>query len=964
LAAARLEHALGLWRGAALPDLGDGPTVQAAAARLQEHRLGAEEDLADARLALGGGPELVADLDAAARSEPLRERRWGQLMQALYRSGRQGDALRAYQRARTALVEGLGIEPGRELRAIERAVIAGDPALLAAGRDTRPAEPQPLAPLPPGLASITATPIAGRSRELDAIAACWAEVRGGGRRAVVVLGEPGIGKTRLIAEGACRAHGDGALVLFGRCDRDALTPYQAVVDALRTCVRTSPRATLAATATWQVRELARIVPELGEWLGVDPGPIADEPAARHRLFDSVAGFLGPRGAERPVVLVIDDLQWIDRGGAALLRHLLRATPGRLLLLASHRSSDGASGAALAEHLAQMPAEVAAIVVPVGGLDVTAVHELTGGTAEDAAAIHEASGGSPLFVVELARFRAATGRLPDGDEVPSGVRQAVGRRVAGLSPAARRLVEVAAVAAAAASTTELAAAGGTGEREAIDLIDQAIAAHVLCEETDAAGVVTFTHDLVRAAILGGLSATRRAYLHRRVARTILDHTHDEPGPRAAEVAHHLAAGAEGPADPEVVRWAIAAARQARAKLAWETAAAQLELALVHLRTEATAPRCDLLVDLATASRAAGRESDAKRHFTEAVALARTAGDAVRAGSTVLAWAALPLDVRWELDEVIAALRDALGELSTADDPLRAQLMARLAFSLAWTRDPGARAIADAAVAMARRTRDPIALARALLFSTSSRHQFDAYDPAGSAGELNRLLPAIGDPVLAAQALECWITGCIQRDDRVAVDHALEDLRALVDRYRLVEAGFRLAVVEAHLALADGHIDRADRAAGELLARAARTDLRNLFLFAGSLMFDVRRAQGRLAELLGWFEQATASGEAIPRVPAMRAHALAAAGRLEDAAGALVALAADDLAAIVPAERPHSIATLADVAVQLHDAEAAAVLRRELEPWSGLVVYDGVNGPLEPVDRYLARLDETLAEMPPS
>jgi hypothetical protein len=125
-----------------------------------------------------------------------------------------------------------------------------------------------------------------------------------------------------------------------------------------------------------------------------------------------------------------------------------------------------------------------------------------------------------------------------------------------------------------------------------------------------------------------------------------------------------------------------------------------------------------------------------------------------------------------------------------------------------------------------------------------------------------------------------------------------------------------------------------------------------------LYDIRRAQSRLAELLPWFESVHASGERLARVHAMRVQALVAAGRTEDAAGALTDMVADIHTSIAPAERPHSIVTLAEVAAALGDVTAARTLRPELERWTGLIVYDGVNGPLEPVDDFVAKLDALL------
>ena len=127
----RPREALALWRGPALADLDGEPFAAAAAGRLEEQRLAVLEERIDADLALGRHGELVPELEASAAEHPYRERFRAQLMLALYRSGRQADALAAYRAARETLVEGLGIEPGEELRALERSVLEQDPALAA-----------------------------------------------------------------------------------------------------------------------------------------------------------------------------------------------------------------------------------------------------------------------------------------------------------------------------------------------------------------------------------------------------------------------------------------------------------------------------------------------------------------------------------------------------------------------------------------------------------------------------------------------------------------------------------------------------------------------------------------------------------------------------------------------------------------------------------------------------------------
>jgi DNA-binding SARP family transcriptional activator/tetratricopeptide (TPR) repeat protein len=164
LRAAELTEALNLWRGDALTDLADHDIRGAEVARLSEMRRTAEEDLVDCRLAAGEADEIISDLEAAVHAEPLRERRWGQLITALYRSGRQADCLRAYRRLRTTLIESLGVEPSPALRQLEAAVLAQDGSLDL--QVPTPAAPAPELPtnLPSGIVTFMVTDIVGSVR--------------------------------------------------------------------------------------------------------------------------------------------------------------------------------------------------------------------------------------------------------------------------------------------------------------------------------------------------------------------------------------------------------------------------------------------------------------------------------------------------------------------------------------------------------------------------------------------------------------------------------------------------------------------------------------------------------------------------------------------------------------------------------------------------------------------------------
>jgi DNA-binding SARP family transcriptional activator len=202
-AAARLREALSLWRGPPLSEFAYEGFAQGEIGRLEELRLAALEERVDAELQLGRHAALAGELEALVRDHPLREQLGAQQMLALYRSGRQAEALEVYQRARRALVEELGIEPARPLRELEQAILRQDPAL-----DLRAVEPA----LEPSRGSFV-----GRKAELAELLHGLEDALAGRGRLLLLAGEPGIGKTRLTEELAARARSRGARVLVGRC---------------------------------------------------------------------------------------------------------------------------------------------------------------------------------------------------------------------------------------------------------------------------------------------------------------------------------------------------------------------------------------------------------------------------------------------------------------------------------------------------------------------------------------------------------------------------------------------------------------------------------------------------------------------------------------------------------------------------------------------------------------------------
>ncbi len=226
-----LVDALALWRGNPVGDLSASTTGYAEAARLSELKLLAEEEAADLALAQGRHSVLIAQLQAAVTASPLRERRWAQLMLVLYRSGRQADALRTYQRLRTVLGDELGIEPSPELVVLEEAILVQKPEIGWSPREVRNASPDGAsgrgALFPDGIAEFRGRWFVGRQAELQALTGRWNLAVGGQRQTVVLVGEPGVGKSALVAALAERVAGDRGMVILRTCQRRSTSAVSA-----------------------------------------------------------------------------------------------------------------------------------------------------------------------------------------------------------------------------------------------------------------------------------------------------------------------------------------------------------------------------------------------------------------------------------------------------------------------------------------------------------------------------------------------------------------------------------------------------------------------------------------------------------------------------------------------------------------------------------------------------------------
>lgn len=1026
-AVARFDEALSLWRG--IPELPDGPRAGSEKTRWIEGHAALVEDRADALLATGRAAEIIGELEAAIADAPLRERRWGQLMLALYRAGRQGEALAAFQRARSLLADELGVDPGPNLRRLEAAIVSQDPALeipvsqqlstvtkavtflltdiegstaaweaqpdamavalarhdeiveqvvtsrggrlvktrgegdatfsvfdrpsaaaaaaiqlqqaighepwalaepmrirvalhtgevelrdgdyfgravnraarlrsLAAGgqilcsgataelvidsladdvlladlgmrqlrnlarpehvfelrletADDAPAQPSEPPIQRPDLPAVLtgAGPFVGRGRELAGLLAAWQSTLAIGTQAVLVAGEPGVGKTRLAGEWSRQAYEQGAVVLYGRCDEDLGAAYQPFAEALRLLVPCLGAKRLRALRG--VEALLPLVPGLTEVVPDLPTPPRSDPdTERYALFDAVVALLAAASGSAPVVLILDDLHWAAKPTLLLLRHLLRfGEHARVQIVGTYRSTDLDRSHPLAAMLADLHRDGSATRLALSGLDeddVTAYVAEAGYDDEELArALASVTGGNPFFLIEALRHVDESGGRWDPSTLPQGVREAVSRRLSRLPAETNKALAAAAV---VGSRFPLALVESVVGEDLIDAFDEACKAGIVIEEPG--GRYRFNHALVRQSLLAELASVRRMRLHQKIAATLEAEAGAEDDELLAELAYHYFECAWAGNAAKAVEYCRRAADQAMARLAYEGAADLFDKALHALEEldeelpDRDALQAELLVARCEALLAAGDVVSAAGAVAQ---LQRAAGDSVRlaAWGTCFDGELSMLTEPERLDEIevavsaaaeqLAGLEDAAGEAKA--HTVRAACLARLG------RIGDAETALDQALTAARRAHEHRRV-NAVLAGAPLAALWGP-NPVPRAGgrclDVVRLLRiTTGSPVVEATSTRCQGVLDALRGRAAAG-------RALIDSARrsLTELGMRHALLEVDQFAGIVELVADDPAAAEPLFRRAYEGFRRMGLDADTAETAALLAQACLA-----------------------------------------------------------------------------------------------------------------------
>ena len=410
--------------------------------------------------------------------------------------------------------------------------------------------------LPPSFLFDEPTALVGRDAPLRELGRQWQDACDGRRRIAMLIGEPGIGKTRLAAEFCRTAHADGATVLLGRCYEESLVPYQPFVEALSQYVAESPLDELRLVVGPHRATLAKLLPELAGQAPRTTAGGGTEASEREQflLFDAVASFLVEIAEAHPLILVLDDLHWADASTLQLLRHVTRSSEeASLLILGTYRETEVDQRHPLAQALAELRRARSLDSLRIRGLGEEDLAELISAQAGGEApaigvvrSIRERTEGNPFFVEELLRdvgvehdWSMAIARIG----VPESIKDLLLRRLRRLDDTCRRLLTFAAVTGREFALEVLEQISDTAAGDVAENLEQAIAAQVIEESPGSIGHYSFAHALIRETIYEQLSHTRRAQLHRLIGEAIEATVADATDERASALAHHFSAAGD-------------------------------------------------------------------------------------------------------------------------------------------------------------------------------------------------------------------------------------------------------------------------------------------------------------------------------------------------------------------------------------------------------------------------------------
>ena len=793
-------------------------------------------------------------------------------------------------------------------------------------------------PLPGPLRSARARPwpLVGRDAELAELDAAWERVAEGGSETVLVAGEPGAGKSRLVAEAAGAAHAAGALVLYGSGEGAAETPYAPFVAAL---------GDLDRHGTKPLREELR-----GSSLGALAAESAGEALRglsddRARLFAAALELLERITRHGPLLLAIDDLHACGPSTLALLRHLARAGSGApFLLLVTYRPTDVDPSGEAAEAIAELSSEAGSRHLQLGALGPSALRDIASALNPDAddaaldraaAAVGRESGGNALFACELLRAMGDIGApSPPDPSTPRSLRMLISTRAHALGEPAFACLSAAAAFGRAFAPADLAAGAGVGAEAVEESLRVAERAGLVAAGSD--GRYAFSHAIVAHCLYEEIEPAARGKLHRRFGEQL----EAEPKPhagegRSAQLAHHWWHAEPGDRE-RAARYCAEAGEAALRSYDHELAASWFERALERRGEDRHDVKlCDLLTGLGVALRYTNQERS-RECLLRAARLADRLGEVDRLVAAALANHRGFVSQVGGFDRERAAMLRRAGERLDGSGPESALVLSQLALELTFTDQADRRRwLAESALAAARKSGDRRVLAQVLVRCLIARWDPDnAAERIAMAAESIEIGAELDEPLELFHALHWQAVAQLEICEVEAAARSLREQERIARRTGDTTARWLCEWAESlHLSL-HGRLDEAEACAQRAAERARHSAQPDALPPYISQLCSIRWQEGRIGELAPLLAQALHQYPGLPGFRSLVALANAEARELDFAREVLGTDVATRFEAL-PRD-PIWIATIVDYAyavARIGDREAAALLHGLLDPYRG-------------------------------
>ncbi len=838
-------------------------------------------------------------------------------------------------------------------------------------------------PLPRRLAVRPEVGVVGRESEAILIADAAKRVSGGeGREVLLVSGEAGQGKTTLVAQAARAAFRQEASVMFGHCEEDLATPYRLFSEALGHYIAHADEDRLRAHVEMHGSGLAGLVPALSSRIpGLPSSRATDADSDRYLMFAAVVDLLAQISRETPVVLVLDDLQWADKGSLQLLSHVVASEqPMRVLVLATYRDSELSRAQELVETLGALHRHRGVSRLELGGLGddgvISLMEAASGQTLEQGEvglgeAIYRETDGNPFFVTELLRhltetgaiYRDDTGRWVAIDDLqeaalPQGVREVIGARVVRLGTAAGEVLSVASVIGRDFDFDLLVRTTRSTEDEVLDVLDAGAAAALVRELDSPPGRYSFAHALIQRTLYEDLGPTRRARAHRRVAEALEAICAGRPGDRVEDLARHwFSTTHDRDKALDYSRQAADAALDSLDPgdaLRYYTQALEL---LAQISDPDPVLGIDLAIGLGTAQRQSGDPAyrqtllDAAREAagiddTERLVAAALANDR---GVSMLGFSAT------DEVEVCELALDRLPD----DHPDRALILAMLCAELPIAGSFARRqALAEEALTIAEESADDFTVVRVLNHIVLPMRVPQLLEQSLSrSGEALARAERIGDPVLTFWSASARQAVALGAGDIEEVDRTLTIAGILADQLDQPTLNWVHTVQLGTRAQIAGDTDRAEQLANQAFKIGTDGGEPDASVLYGAQMLAVSWQRGTLGHLVPLIETATLENPGVPALTAALALAHVERDDIDGAHRILEQPTSTDFDLPLRGAWLTEMVFFAEVVAECQDAEAAGVVFRWLEPCSGQFAGGG-RGAEGPVDQYLGHLATLL------